>query len=153
MPVAVDIDTKRCQIVRTLDIVGEKWSLLIVRNAVRGQTKFSEFRDSLGVPSDILTSRLATLVEADILEKRSYRQPGSRERSSYHLTESGLALKVVLAAIIQWGEEYNPSPHGPASLLVDPETKEAVELAFVPAGGAHRESVAILPGPGSLTTW
>jgi DNA-binding HxlR family transcriptional regulator len=153
MPVAVDIDTKRCQIARTLDIVGEKWSLLIVRNAVRGQTRFSDFRDSLGVPSDILTSRLATLVEAGILEKRSYREPGSRERSSYHLTESGQALKVVLAAMIQWGEEFNPSAYGPASLLTDPETHAAVELAFVPVGDARNEKVAILPGPGSLSTW
>ena len=153
MAVSLDIDSKRCQIARTLDIVGEKWSLLIVRNAVRGQTKFSEFRVSLGVPSDILTNRLATLVEAGILEKRSYRQPGSRERSSYHLTESGLALKVVLAAMIQWGDEYNPTQFGAASLLADPETHEAVELAFVPVGDAHNEKVAILPGPGSLSTW
>ena len=61
----------RCQIVRTLDIVGEKWSLLIVRDALRGSTRFSEFRDSLGAPSDILTTRLGKLVEAGVLEKRA----------------------------------------------------------------------------------
>ena len=153
MPVAVDINTQRCQIVRTLDIVGEKWSLLIVRNAARGQSKFSEFRDSLGAPTDILTARLATLVAAGILEKRSYREPGSRERSSYHLTESGLALRVVLAAIIQWGEDFNPSPYGPASVLTDPETGEVVQLAFVPAGTPRNDAVLIRPGSGSLTTW
>ncbi|MCU1551459.1 MAG: transcriptional regulator, HxlR family [Glaciihabitans sp.] len=153
MGVAVDIDARRCQIVRTLDIVGEKWSLLIVRNAVRGQTRFSEFRDSLGVPSDILTARLGTLVAAGILEKRSYREPGSRERSSYHLTESGLALKLVLAAMVQWSDEFNPTVYGPASILADPETHEKVELAFVPMGDPHSDEVAILPGPGSLATW
>src|SRR6195952_2630163 len=99
-----------CQIVRSLDAVGEKWSLLILRNAFRGQTRFSQFRDQLGIPSDILTARLRTLVEGGVLEKRSYREEGSRERSSYHLTESGRGLNLVLAAIVQWGNEFNPSP-------------------------------------------
>lgn len=153
MPASVTADVHRCQIVRTLDVVGEKWSLLIVRNAARGQTRFSEFRESLGVPSDILTSRLSTLVSAGILEKRSYREPGSRERSSYHLTEAGLGLKLVLAAMVQWSDEFAPSPFGPASLLVDAETRDSVELAFVPAGGQPAGNVAILPGPGSATTW
>ena len=102
----------RCQIVRTLDVVGEKWSLLIVRNAFRGQTRFSEFRDQLGIPSDILTARLKTLVEHGIFEKRSYREEGTRERFSYHLTEAGRGLNVVMGAMVQWGNEFNPSPFG-----------------------------------------
>jgi DNA-binding HxlR family transcriptional regulator len=149
------IEEPRCQVVRTLDLVGEKWSLLIIRNALRGQTRFSQFRDQLGIPSDILTARLATLVTTGILEKRSYREEGSRERSSYHLTEAGQGLGLVIAAIIQWGDEFNPSPFGQASVVVDAESHDPVELAFVGATGREVSSddVAFLPGPASVVEW
>lgn len=155
MPFKSLVEEPRCQVVRTLDLVGEKWSLLIVRNALRGQTRFSEFRDQLGIPSDILTARLATLVGGGILEKKSYREAGSRERFSYHLTESGRALNIVVAAMIQWGNEYNPSPYGQASVVVDSEQRQPLELEFV---GAARTPVApadvtFVPGPASTVTW
>jgi DNA-binding HxlR family transcriptional regulator len=155
MPATERDQEPRCQVVRTLGVVGEKWSLLIVRNALRGQTRFSEFRDTLGAPSDILTARLGTLVAAGVLEKRAYREPGRRERFSYHLTESGRALKLVIAAMVQWGDEFNPSPAGRASLLTDHETHDPVELAFVTAGGgrARSDDVLIAPGPASLDAW
>jgi DNA-binding HxlR family transcriptional regulator len=155
MPFKSLIEEPRCQIVRTLDIVGEKWSLLIVRNAFRGQSRFSEFRDQLGIPSDILTARLATLVESGIFEKQSYRDAGNRERSSYHLTVAGRALQTVMAAIIQWGDEYNPSPWGAASLFVEGESKQPVSVAFVSETGAEIPStdVAWVPGPASTVVW
>jgi DNA-binding HxlR family transcriptional regulator len=149
------LEEPRCQVVRTLDIVGEKWSLLIVRNALRGQTRFSEFRDQLGIPTDILTARLATLVEHGIFEKQSYRDPGNRERSSYHLTEAGRGLNVVMAAFNQWGEEFNPSTWGIASVFVDAEAQEKVEVAFVDESGVRvpAANVNIIPGPASTVKW
>jgi len=141
-----------CQIVRTLDVVGEKWSLLIVRNALRGQTRFTQFRDQLGIPSDILSARLARLVEAGVLERRQYREPGSRERSSYHLTESGRGLRLVLAAMMQWSDEYRPAPQGVAAVVADP-AGEALRLGFVDESGTVRDpaEAAIVPGPAA--TW
>ncbi|MEJ1231119.1 MAG: helix-turn-helix domain-containing protein [Galbitalea sp.] len=155
MPSKSLIEEPRCQVVRTLDIVGERWSLLIVRNALRGQTRFSEFRDQLGIPTDILTARLATLVEAGVFEKRSYRDPGNRERFSYHLTPAGQALNIVIAALTQWGDEFNPSPWGIASRLVDSESRQKVGLVFVDETGdaVPRDGVAIVPGPASVVTW
>jgi len=155
MPSKSLIEEPRCQIVRTLDIVGEKWSLLIVRNAFRGQTKFSEFRDQLGIPSDILTARLATLVERGIFEKQSYRDSGNRTRSSYHLTVAGRALKLVMAAINQWGEEFNPSPWGAASVFVDETDEERVGVSFVAAAGEviPQDAVHWAPGPASTVQW
>jgi DNA-binding HxlR family transcriptional regulator len=155
MPIRSLREEPRCQVVRTLDVVGEKWSLLIVRNALRGQTRFSEFRDQLGIPSDILTARLATLTSGGILEKRAYREEGSRERSSYHLTEAGRALNLVIAAMMQWGDVYNPSPFGQASLVVDAQTKDPLELEFVGASrtGVSSDDVAFLPGPASTVRW
>jgi DNA-binding HxlR family transcriptional regulator len=149
------VEEPRCQVVRTLEIVGEKWTLLIVRNALRGQTRFSEFRDQLGIPSDILTARLVTLVEAGILQKSAYRNPGDRERFSYHLTESGSALKLVVAALTQWGDEFNPSPWGAASVLVEKHKRQKVGLAFVDDSGnqIRDDQVEIVPGPASVVNW
>jgi DNA-binding HxlR family transcriptional regulator len=155
MPFKSLVEEPRCQVVRTLNVVGEKWSLLIIRNALRGQTRFSEFRDQLGIPSDILTARLATLVAGGVLEKRSYRDEGSRERFSYHLTEAGRALNMVIAAMIQWGDEYNPSPHGKASIVLDAETNDPLELEFVGASraGVASDEIKFVPGPASTVSW
>jgi DNA-binding HxlR family transcriptional regulator len=155
MPFKSLIEEPRCQVVRTLDLIGEKWSLLIVRNALRGQTRFSEFREQLGIPTDILTARLATLVEGGILEKRSYRDPGNRERASYHLTDAGRGLNLVVAAIMQWGDEFNPSPAGVASVLVDAADELTVQLTFVNEDGktVPRDLVRIDPGPASVVNW
>ncbi|WP_291045121.1 helix-turn-helix domain-containing protein [Herbiconiux sp.] len=148
-------DGPRCQIVRTLDVIGEKWSLLVVRDALRGRSRFSEFRDSLGASTDILTDRLAKLVAAGVLEKRAYREAGSRERSSYHLTESGRGLALVAGAMIQWGDTFNPYPGGRSSRVVDAATGAPLRLAFVDESGqaVPDSSAAIVPGPAARTTW
>ncbi|MDO9396982.1 MAG: helix-turn-helix domain-containing protein [Herbiconiux sp.] len=153
---ATDDETAtRCQIARTLDVVGEKWSLLIVRDAFRGRTRFREFQDSLGASTDILSARLTKLVEAGVLEKRPYREPGSRERSSYHLTEAGQGLALVLGALVQWGDEFRPHPAGRSSIVVDARDHSPATLAFLTRDGAPvpARSVAFTPGPAARTTW
>ena len=136
-------------------MIGEKWSLLIVRNALRGESKFSEFRDNLGIPSDVLAARLATLTEAGVLERRPYREPGARERFSYHLTEEGRALKTVLIALQEWGDEYSPNPGGRVSLSRDLATGQNVSLAFVTDDGSviDEAAVTLVPGPAATITW
>jgi DNA-binding HxlR family transcriptional regulator len=143
----------RCQVIRTLDIVGEKWSLLIVRDALRGRTRYSEFRESLGVPTDILSARLASLVDSGILEKRAYRETGSRERASYHLTEAGRGLQVVIAAMLQWNDRFDPAAEGPGSIVVDLDDGAPLDLAFITPDGrvVSTDDVAIAPATGS--TW
>ena len=141
-----------CPVVRTLDIVGEKWSWLIVRNALRGETRFSQFSASLGAPSDILSARLAKLVAAGVLEKRTYRDEGSRERTSYHLTPKGEGLRVILAAMGQWNDEHNPAPQGRASRVVDSAGHD-LQLAFVDAAGRQHDDAHIVPGPAATTRW
>ena len=145
----------RCQIVRGLGVIGEKWSLLVVRDAFRGRTRFSEFRDSLGAPSDVLSNRLGKLVDAGVLEKRAYREQGARERSSYHLTEKGRGLAVVLGALVQWTDTFDPHPEGEATRVVDAEHREPVSLAFVDGDGraVPGDSVAFVPGPGPRERW
>lgn len=142
----------RCSVARSLEVLGEKWTLLVIRDALRGKTRFSEFRDNLRVSTDILADRLANLVEAGVLERRAYREAGSRERYSYHLTESGRELSVVLAALTAWGDKYRPSGFGPATFYRDAATHAPVSVTFSTASGdpLEPEDIEVVNGPGSL---
>jgi DNA-binding HxlR family transcriptional regulator len=149
MPTAVN---SRCSIARSLEILGQKWSLLIVREALFGRTRFSEFRERLGVAPDVLTDRLARLVDAGILDRRSYRDDGARERHEYVLTEAGLALRPVLAALVEWGDEHRPTGYGPAVRYVETATGDPVHVAFVGSDGrpVPDTEVSVVRGPGAL---
>src|SRR6201995_2677721 len=81
-----------CSIARSLCVLGERWTFLILREAFSGVTRFSEFRDRLGVAPDVLTERLATLTEAGVLTREPYQEPGRRARDAYPLTPSGRGL-------------------------------------------------------------
>ncbi|WP_266182041.1 winged helix-turn-helix transcriptional regulator [Dyella humicola] len=93
-----------CPIARALDEIGDWWTLLIVRDAFGGMTRFSEFQKSLGLAKNILSERLRTLVANGVLEKRPAADGGAR--SEYHLTEKGRQLRVILFALRQWGEDH-----------------------------------------------
>ncbi|MEP6478042.1 MAG: helix-turn-helix domain-containing protein [Rhodoglobus sp.] len=132
-----------CSIARSLEVLGEKWTLLVVREAFWGSTRFSEFQSSLGVSTDILTARLATLVDAGVLERRSYREEGARERSSYHLTESGRELRVVLGALASWTNDHHPAGFGAGTVYRDRETHEPVRVGFISATGVPLDAESV----------
>lgn len=146
-----DIRAERCSVARSLEVLGQKWSLLIVREAMWGRTRFAEFRSRLGVAPDVLTDRLGRLVDAGILERRPYREDGEREREEYVLTDAGHALIPVLAAMSAWGDEWRPSGFGPAALYADRETGAPARLAFVDATGGEVDpaDVIVVRGPGA----
>jgi len=91
-------------------LVGEKWSLLIVREILAGKSKFSEIRQGLRMSSEILSDRLQLLVRRGILIRETYREPGSRTRDRYVLTAAGAALLPVLTAMGDWGHTYGQQP-------------------------------------------
>ena len=134
MPKSLGRDS-RCSIARTLEVLGERWTLLIVREAMWGRTRFSEFRESLGIAPDVLTDRLSTLVEHGVMERRAYRSDGARERAEYRLTPAGEELRLVLGALNTWGDRNRPSPSGSAARYVEAATGEPVELRFVTRDG------------------
>ncbi len=136
-----------CSIARTLELVGQRWALLILREAHLGVTRFADFRDALGIAPNILASRLATLVEAGILEKRDYRVPGERSRPSYHLTAAGRDLKVVLAALQQWGDVHVPRDDGPTAVRRNTRTGELARVAFVDPAGHEVPADAVVFEP------
>jgi DNA-binding HxlR family transcriptional regulator len=100
---------EECSAARTLGLVGERWSLLILRDAMfRGSTRFSQFQKSLGVATNILAKRLEGFVDDGLMERR---QPDSGEQAEYVLTRKGLELKVVIVALTQWGDKWlGPGP-------------------------------------------
>ncbi|MEU1426414.1 helix-turn-helix domain-containing protein [Nocardia sp. NPDC005746] len=99
-----------CSIAQCLEVVGEWWTLLIVRDALFGVTRFDDFRSRLGIARNVLTQRLEHLVEQGVLEKTPYQD--NPVRYDYLLTDKGRSLWTILAAMRQWGDEW-AAPDGP----------------------------------------
>ncbi|AGL16445.1 HxlR family transcriptional regulator [Actinoplanes sp. N902-109] len=122
-----------CSLSGTLEVVGERWTFLILREAMSGVTRFNDFRDHLGIASNLLTARLAKLVEYGIMERHTYQDEGTRARSSYHLTPVGRELNLVVAAIQQWGNLHLECRLGPIVAFEDthgsPVTVQFVDTA------------------------
>jgi DNA-binding HxlR family transcriptional regulator len=147
-----------CSIARALELVSDRWTFMILREAHLGTTRFADFRDFLRIAPNILTNRLTTMVEAGLLEKREYREEGERARSSYHLTPAGADLKIVLAALQQWGDVHVPRADGPTVLRRDTRSKGLVDVGFVNKDGRRVPDgdVVFEPVPGSSadrSTW
>ena len=126
-----------CAIARTVDVLKDPWAFLILREAFDGVSRFADFRANLHIASDVLTERLTALVTAGVLRREQYQEPGSRPRPSYHLTEAGAELKLVIGALQQWGDAHLPIDCGPTIARLDDRTGRPVEIAFVDESG-HR---------------
>ena len=103
-----------CSVARTLDVVGEWWTLLVVRNIMMGQCRFEAIQADLGIARNILSDRLNTLVAHGVVERVKYHE--HPERFEYRLTEKGRDLWPVIAALMAWGDKWQ-SPDGPPLLL------------------------------------
>jgi DNA-binding HxlR family transcriptional regulator len=104
-----------CSIARTLEIVGEKWALLAVREVFLGNRRFDEMARRIGAPRDTLAARLRTLVGAGILERRQYSEHPARYE--YRLTEAGLDLYPIIATLMRWGDKHLAGEDGPPLVL------------------------------------
>lgn len=122
---------QRCSIARSLTVLGEKWTLLVVRDVRLGITRFSDIRARLGVAPDVLTDRLGKLVELGVLERRTYRADGARARDEYVLTPAGDELAPVLASLSEWGDKHLPTGYAPSTRYVEAESGRLLHLAFV----------------------
>ncbi|MBV8636274.1 MAG: helix-turn-helix transcriptional regulator [Burkholderiaceae bacterium] len=114
----------QCPIARSLERVGEWWSILILRDAFYGVTRFDEFQKSLSIAPNMLTRRLNALVEEGLLERRQYCE--KPPRFEYHLTERGRDFRPVMLALMNWGNKHF-APEGKAVVLVDADSGEQVE--------------------------
>ncbi|MFH5923943.1 winged helix-turn-helix transcriptional regulator [Roseomonas xinghualingensis] len=142
-----DFSRMRCPIARSMEVLGERWAILVLREAFYGTTRFDDFGRHLGIAPNILSARLAKLVEHGLLE----RVPEGA-RHAYRLTEMGRDFFPAFVALKRWSDRWMTGPEGPVVRMVDPATGE--EVSSPPLLGTDGrplgpESVRLLPGPGA----
>jgi DNA-binding HxlR family transcriptional regulator len=139
-----------CSVAKALEVIGERWSLLIVRTVMHGNRRFGEMQESLGIARNVLSARLQRLVDEDILERRAYQE--SPPRYEYFLTEKGLDLWPALIALLHWGDRYSPPPNGPTRVIVHKECGGRVsERGICESCGQllHARDAKQIAGPGA----
>jgi DNA-binding HxlR family transcriptional regulator len=112
---AAEIAEQRCSIARPAALLGDRWTLVILRQAFNGLKRFEEFQESLGISRSLLSERLGRLVEAGVLRREPYKD-SVRTRDRYRLTQMGLDLYPVLMALRQWGDRYLADDYPPADI-------------------------------------
>jgi len=150
-PPALAFSTENCTIVRAMEILGERWTFVVLREVFNGIRRFDDMRRHTGIPRQVLTNRLALLVEQDVLRRAAYREPGQRERHEYRLTEKGFALSPVLVAVAAWGDRYLADAEGPPIEFVHRDCGSPVEVRLRCGAGHHLDdprAVVGRPGPG-----
>lgn len=148
----LDVDTDNCSIKRTLGVIGEKWTIVVLREAFNGVRRFDQIRAHTGIAESLLADRLRTLVTAEILEPVPYQEPGHRRRREYRLTGKGLDLYPVIIALLQWGDRYLADPEGPSVVVTHRDCGQPVEAAVTCAAGHQLRSAAegaAAAGPGA----
>jgi DNA-binding HxlR family transcriptional regulator len=128
-------DRAGCSVAGTLAVVGEKWSLLVLREAFLGVRRFADFQRHLGAPKAVLTDRLTTLVDQGVLTRVPYQAEGERQRHEYRLTPKGIDLYPTLVALMEWGDRYLADDEVPPLALRHKDCAAPVRLALVCAEG------------------
>jgi DNA-binding HxlR family transcriptional regulator len=143
-------ETQTCSIARALEVVGERWSLLIVRDAFLGVRRFDDFQRDLGIARNVLQSRLELLIEEGVLEKRPYQE--HPVRYEYRLTEKGTDLWPVIFSLMRWGDRY-AYPDRPPVVLAHRGCGGAVdEHRVCTKCGRELEAGDVKPSPGPGAT-
>ncbi len=145
-----DYESQICSIAGALEVVGERWSLLIVRDVLLGLRRFEEMQADLGIARNVLQTRLTRLVDQRVLEKRLYQE--RPPRYEYHLTEKGLDLWPTIVALMKWGDEHAAPKAGPPVLLEHRGCGGPVDghrTCVVCGARLSAHDVVARPGPGA----
>ncbi len=145
-------DLENCAIKRALDVLGEKWTLLVLREAIYGVRRFDDFARALKCGRAVLSARLKTLTEAGVLKRVEYRDGDQRARAEYHLDEKGRDLFTTIYALSQWGDRWMPAGDGPAAKVTDRESGRAVKVVLTSeprVKSLSMRDLEIAPGPGA----
>ncbi|MFV0477957.1 MAG: winged helix-turn-helix transcriptional regulator [Parahaliea sp.] len=140
-------DHMKCSVAQTLDIIGERWSLLIIRDIFFGARRFSQIQRSLGIAKNILSARLNHLVDEGILSRN---QAEGSAHTEYRLTRMGLDLQPVLLAMAHWGDHYRPEQEGLRVEFIERKTGKPIrKMAVISAAGETLSALDIkaIPGP------
>ena len=144
--------TENCSVARTLEVIGERWTTLVLREVFHGVRRFDDIQRRLGIPRPILSERLRRLIDEGVLRRTEYREPGQRARHEYLLTETGLDLQTVLVALMEWGDRHPAGSGGPARIVRHRGCGEPVHVELVCNAGhtvASPRDVIDEPGPGA----
>ena len=149
-----DYPNQVCSLAKSLEVIGERWSLLIIRDVMTGNRRFSGIQENLGIARNVLSARLQRLLDEDILERRAYQE--SPPRYEYFLTEKGLDLWPSLIALMGWGDRHSGNPDGPPLSLVHKDCGGAVsDRGICDSCGevlTARDASAV-PGPGAAVAY
>jgi DNA-binding HxlR family transcriptional regulator len=151
-PWILDYDSANCAIGAAVEIIGERSTFLVLREAFNGVRRFDDMQRRTGMPRQVLSQRLARLVSEGLLRKVAYRESGQRSRDEYRLTDKGLDLYPVLVALMEWGDRYAVGSAGPQVLLRHRDCGEPLRLQMACRAGHLVESardVTPVPGPGA----
>jgi DNA-binding HxlR family transcriptional regulator len=118
-----------CSIARTVDILGDWWTPMVLRSAFLGARRFEQFQEGLGIPRNVLTERLGRMVDEGIMERRLYQDRPARYE--YRLTEKGIGLYPVIVTMMEWGNQWLDWETDPPVDLVDRDTGEVLEPVLV----------------------
>jgi DNA-binding HxlR family transcriptional regulator len=142
------VAAKHCNLARSFELIGDRWTLLILRSALYGVRRFDDFQADLDIPRSVLSNRLAGLVESGIMERREYREDGQRARIEYPLTEMGQALGLPFIAMTEWGDRWLGDGSGPLMLRSKTSGKKlAVALVDDRGKVAKRSDIEMVIDP------
>lgn len=143
------LDHHNCSFARTVDIIGDRWVLMILRDAFYGVSRFSQFKERLGITQAVLSARLALLVEHKLLTKEPVEKGAARE--DYRLTDKGKSLCPIVIGLMQWGDAWIHEETGAPILVCDKESGTPVDPLKVSVNGKSREArdLAFRLGPGA----
>ncbi|PHQ70415.1 MAG: transcriptional regulator [Sneathiella sp.] len=146
----LDVKKLDCSVAQTLNQIGERWTLLIIRDAFHGIKRFDDFQTQLKISPTVLSARLQSLTKNGILEKRKSHLDG--RAFEYVLTTKGLDLYPVLLSLMAWGDKYMPNNAGPRMKLLDKKTQQPIRPVHVLAADGRvlsAKDVVVRPASGS----
>jgi DNA-binding HxlR family transcriptional regulator len=114
-----------------MDLLGERWTILVLRESFNGVRRFDDIQQNTGAPRQVLSARLAHLVENGVLRRVPYQEPGQRQRYEYRLTDKGLDLYPVLVGLLQWGDKYLADNEGPSLTLTHKGCGEPIRVTMM----------------------
>lgn len=150
-----DFDSSRCSVARTASVVGDSWTVLVLRDLFNGIRRFDDLAAHLGIARNVLTRRLTALVDEGVVERVPYREPGSRERHEYRLTAAGYDLRPVMLAMLDWGDAHRAGPDGPPVHMEHPGCDAPVHVELRCAEGhviEPRSRLRSVPSPAAIAS-
>ena len=141
-----EFDRLNCPIFKSIEEIGDGWTLLIIRECYLGFKRFEDLRENLGISKSVLSVRIKGLLEKELLVKCEYQVPQQRPRYEYRLTQKGKDLSLIIMALVEWGNEYLVDLNGDRLRLEEKESRRPVRLAVLDGEGKEIDKTRVRPG-------